>query len=54
MTTREVEDLLRSVSSTGVAPRTVNMVRQLVCAIFSYGLRPSTYGLPNNPVTYAD
>jgi integrase len=54
VTTREVEDLLRSVSSTGVAPRTVNKVRQLVCAIFNYGMRPSTYALPNNPVVYAD
>jgi hypothetical protein len=54
VTTREIEDLLRSVASTGVAPRTVNKVRQLVCAIFNYGMRPSTYGLPLNPATYAD
>jgi integrase len=54
VTTREIEDLLRSVSFTGVAPRTVNKVRQLVCAIFSYGMRPSTYGLPSNPAAYAD
>ena len=54
VTTREVEDLLRSVSSTGVAPRTVNKVRQLICAIFSYGMRPSTYPLPANPAAYAD
>jgi integrase len=53
VTTREIEELLRSVSSTGVAPRTVNKVRQLVCAIFNYGMRPSTYGLPINPATYA-
>jgi integrase len=54
VTTREVEDLLRSVSSTGVAPRTVNKVRQLICAIFNYGLRPSTYALATNPAIYAD
>jgi integrase len=54
VTTREVEDLLRSVSSTGVAPRTVNKVRQLICAIFNYGTRPSTYGLAMNPAAYAD
>jgi integrase len=54
VTTREVEDLLRSVSSTGVAPRTVNKVRQLICAIFNYGMRPSTYALSTNPVVYAD
>jgi integrase len=54
VTTREVEDLLRSIAATGVAPRTVNKTRQLVCAIFSYGMRPSTYGLASNPVTFAD
>jgi len=54
VTTRDVEDLLRTVSSTGVAPRTVNKVRQLVCAVFNYGTRPSTYALPTNPVVYAD
>lgn len=54
VTTREVEDLLRLVSATGVAPRTVNKVRQLVCAIFNYGMRPSTYGLSSNPAAYAD
>jgi integrase len=54
VTTREIEDLLRAVSSTGVAPRTVNKVRQLVCAIFNYGMRPSTYGLATNPALYSD
>jgi integrase len=54
VTTREIEDLLRSVSATGVAPRTVNKVRQLICAIFNYGMRPSTYALPVNPAAYAD
>lgn len=52
--TREIEDLLRSVSATGVAPRTVNKVRQLVCAIFNYGMRPSTYGLGINPAAHAE
>lgn len=54
ITTREVEDLLRLTASTGVAPRTVNKVRQLICAIFSYGMRPSTYGLAVNPAIHAD
>jgi integrase len=54
VTTREIEELLRSVSATGVAPRTVNKVRQLVCAVFNYGMRPSTYGLATNPAAYAD
>lgn len=54
VTTREIEDLLRSIASTGVAPRTVNKARQLICAIFSYGMRPSTYGLASNPAKHAD
>jgi integrase len=54
VTTRDIEDLLRAVSSTGVAPRSVNKVRQLVCAIFNYGARPSTYGLGSNPALFAD
>jgi integrase len=54
VTTGEIEDLLRSIASTGVAPRAVNKARQLICAIFSYGMRPSTYGLPSNPARRAD
>ena len=54
VTTREIEDLLRSIASSGVAPRTINKSRQLVCAIFNYGTRPSTYDLPANPAQPAD
>ena len=54
VTTREIEDVLRSIASTGVSPRTVNEARQLICAIFNYGMRPSTYGLPSNPAKHAD
>jgi integrase len=54
VTTREIEELLRSISATGVAPRTVNKARQLVCAIFNYGTRPSTFALPATPARHAD
>ncbi|MBV9806807.1 MAG: site-specific integrase, partial [Solirubrobacterales bacterium] len=54
VTTREVEDLLRTIAGTGAAPRTVNKARQLVCAIFNYGMRPSTYALATNPAQHAD
>ncbi len=54
ITTRDVETLLRSVAATGVSARTVNKTRQLVCAIFNYGMRPSTYELPSNPARHAD
>jgi integrase len=53
-TTREIEDVLRSIASAGVAPRTVNKARQLICAIFNYGVRPSAYGLEGNPAKHAD
>jgi integrase len=40
--------------TTRVAPRTVNQHRQLICAIFNYAMRPSTYGLSANPARFAD
>jgi integrase len=54
ITTRQVEDLLRAIARRGVAARTVNKTRQLLCAIFNYGMRPSTHGLPTNPAAAAD
>lgn len=54
VTTREIEDLLRAVARSGVSPRTVNKTRAVVCAIFNYAMRPSTYGLPTNPAAGAD
>lgn len=54
ITTREIEDLLRSIATTDVSPRTVNKHRQLICAIFSYGTRASTYALPANPARETD
>ena len=49
VTTREVEELLRTIAATGAAPRTVNKARQLVRAIFNHGMRPSTCALATNP-----
>lgn len=46
--------MLRSIVSTGVASRTLNKARQLVCAIFNYAMRSSTYGLATNPAQRAD
>ena len=54
VSTREIEELLRSIAATGVGPRTVNKARQLICAIFSYGMRLSTYAVASNPATHAD
>ncbi len=46
--------MLRAIAATGVAPRTINKARQLVCAIFSYGMRSSTYDLAANPAQHSD
>jgi integrase len=54
ITTREVNQLLREIAATGVAPRTVNKARQLIRAIFNYGMKPGTWGLKENPATHAD
>jgi integrase len=44
----DVKALLETVAETGVAPRTVNKTRNLIGAIFAYGV--SERGLPVNPV----
>src|SRR5438105_1930156 len=54
ITTREIDQLLRSIARSGLAPRTVNSARQILCAVFNYGMRPSTYGLDKNPAAHAD
>ncbi len=54
ITTRQVEQLLRAVGAAGVGPRSVNSARQLVSAIFNYGMRESTYGLEVNPAARAE
>jgi integrase len=54
ITTREINALLRTISAAGVAPRTVNKTRALICAIFNYGRRPGTWDLSVNPATWAD
>ena len=45
VTTREINLLLRKIAATGVSPRTVNKVRQLIHTVFNYGMRPHTWGL---------
>jgi len=54
ISTRDVEELLATVSATGVSPRTVNKHRAVICAAFNYGCRASTYGLAVNPASDAD
>ncbi len=54
ITTREVEDLLATISATGAAPKTVNKYRSVICAVFNYGGKPSTFALSANPAAAAD
>jgi integrase len=54
ITTHEVEDVLATISATGAAPKTVNKYRAVICAVFNYGCKPSTFALPSNPAAAAD
>ncbi len=54
ITTRDVEALLGTIAATGASPRTVNKHRAIVSAIFNYGAKGSTFGLPTNPAREAD
>ncbi|MFI5004739.1 MAG: tyrosine-type recombinase/integrase [Solirubrobacterales bacterium] len=54
ITTREIEDLLSTISATGASPRTVNKHRNIIAAVFNYARKPSTFVLPANPASAAD
>jgi integrase len=51
ITTREVAEYLRTLDRAGTQPRSVNKHRQVLSAIFSYGMREDTYHFPRNPVS---
>lgn len=54
VSSRDVEALLNTVAKTGASASTVNKYRARVSAVFNYGMRESTFGLPMNPVKNAD
>lgn len=54
ITTAEVEQVLRTVAKSGVTHRTVNHYREIICAVFNYGMRPGAFNLPTNPAKFAD
>lgn len=54
MTTAEVEALLASVAATGAAPRTVNRIREVLCAAFNFAVRSSRFAVKYNPASQAD
>ena len=51
LTTRDIAEYLRSLERDGAAPRTVNKHRQVISAVFSFGMREDTYRLPANPAS---
>jgi len=50
----EIEALLDTVAATGVSPRTVNRVRDVVRAVFSFGVRSPKFRLAANPAKDTD
>lgn len=50
----EIDALLEAVAATGVSPRTVNRVRDVVRAVFSFGVRSTKFRLPANPAKDTD
>ena len=49
VTVREIEQLLSDLGETGVSARSINKHRSVVSAIFGYGMKASTFGLPSTP-----
>jgi integrase len=49
ITTKDVADHLRGLDKAGATPRTVNKHRQVISAIYGYGMREDTYRLTLNP-----
>jgi integrase len=54
ITTREINNLLATISATGASASTVNKYRSAISAVFNHGCKPSTFALPGNPVSGAD
>jgi integrase len=54
ISTREVNDVLATVSATGASASTVNKYRAVISSVFNHGCKPATFALPGNPVSAAD
>lgn len=54
ITTLEINELLNSIAATGVSAKTVTRSRQILSAIFYYGMKDGNgFDLPHNPVANA-
>lgn len=54
VSTAEVSRFLRSLDREGLTPRNVNKHREVLAAMFAYGCRADSLGLPANPVDGTD
>jgi integrase len=54
VTTEEIDALLQSVADAGASPRTVNRVRDVVRAVFNFGMRSRVFKLVTNPACATD
>lgn len=54
VTSKEIEQLLATVAATGVSARSVNRTREIVCAVFNYGMKATSFSLTGNPVIGTD
>jgi integrase len=54
VTTPEVSQFLRALDREGLTPRNVNKHREVLAAMFAYGCRTDSLGLPSNPVDGTD
>jgi hypothetical protein len=43
VSTREVEQVLKTIAATGVAPRTVNGAREIMGAAFTFGMKSTSF-----------
>lgn len=54
ITARDVDALLTTVSKAGGSARSVNKHREMVSAIFNYGMKATAFALPANPAAHTD
>jgi integrase len=54
VTTAQVDAVLNEVATTGISPRSVNRYREIMVAVFNFGMKSSRFNLPSNPAMRSD
>jgi integrase len=54
VTTAQVDAVLNEVAATGISPRSVNRYREIMVAVFNFGMKSSRFNLPTNPAMRSD